>query len=107
MPQAPNPEQELNDKYHHPFPDPQIINYAADILYRGCDRYRCRGPINKILDGLKTDIFLMQKRFRDNSRQIRCGFKVKCSDCFTPFWSPYLHFGEENVRTVFGLLTLI
>lgn len=79
-------------------PDPQIINYAADILYRGCDRYRCRGPINKILKGLKRIIFMMQWRFIDNSRRARCGFKVKGSAWW--FLGAELYFGEENIRIV-------
>ena len=79
-------------------PDPKIINYAADILYRGCDRYRCRGPINKILKGLKRIIFMMQWRFIDNSRRARCGFKVKGSAWW--FLGAELYFGEENIRIV-------
>ena len=76
--------------------DPQILKYAANILYRGCDRYRCGGPIDKLLKGLKKDIFLMQMRFRDNSRRTRCGFKTK--------GLRQLFFGEENVRIIFKML---
>ena len=89
-----------NEYFYHSqeLPDPQIINYAADILYRGCDRYRCRGPINKILKGLKRIIFMMQWRFIDNSRRARCGFKVKGSAWW--FLGAELYFGEENIRIV-------
>ena len=90
-------DNEFKNSYDE-LPDPQIIKYAADILYRGCDRYRCRGPINKILKGLKRIIFMMQWRFIDNSRRARCGFKVKGSAWW--FLGAELYFGEENIRIV-------
>ena len=46
---------------------------------------------------MKKNLFLMEKRYRDNSRRTRCGFKEKGG------YKKYLHFGEENVRTVFRL----
>ena len=98
------------DKYSlRDTPDPQILNYASDILYRGCDRYRCKGPIDKILKGLKKNIFMLAKRFRENSRSFRCGFKVKGHGHGEENgWNPMakLYFGEENIRTVFKLYSL-
>ena len=91
-------DQDYYNQAYQKRPDPQILNYAADILYRGCDRYRCRGPIEKILNGLKRIIFMMQWRFIENSRRARCGFKVKGSAGW--FLKGELYFGEENIRSV-------
>ena len=47
---------------------------------------------------------MLAKRFRENSRSFRCGFKVKGHGHGEENgWNPMakLYFGEENIRTVF------
>ena len=52
---------------------------------------------------------MLAKRFRENSRSFRCGFKVKGHGHGEENgWNPMakLYFGEENIRTVFKLYSL-
>ena len=49
---------------------------------------------------------MLAKRFRENSRSFRCGFKVKGHGHGEENgWNPMakLYFGEENIRAVFKL----
>ena len=78
-------------------PNPMIVNYADDILFRGCYRGQksCHGPLDSLMRVLKKTILKMDARFRYNRGLPRCGFKVKGG------WNGLFYFGDENVRSVF------
>ena len=73
-----------------------IVNYADDILFRGCYRGQksCHGPLDSLMRVLKKTILKMDARFRYNRGLPRCGFKVKGG------WNGEFYFGDENVRCV-------
>ena len=77
-------------------PNPMIVNYADDILFRGCYRGQksCHGPLDSLMRVLKKVILKMDARFRYNRGLPRCGFKVKGG------WNGDFYFGDENVRLV-------
>ena len=77
-------------------PNPMIVNYADDILFRGCYRGQksCHGPLDSLMRVLKKTILKMDARFRYNRGLPRCGFKVKGG------WNGLFYFGDENVRSV-------
>ena len=74
-----------------------IVNYADDILFRGCYRGQksCHGPLDSLMRVLKKTILKMDARFRYNRGLPRCGFKVKGG------WNGLFYFGDENVRSVY------
>ena len=76
-------------------PNPMIVNYADDILFRGCYRGQksCHGPLDSLMRVLKKTILKMDARFRYNRGLPRCGFKVKGG------WNGLFYFGDENVRS--------